>query len=180
MASLTTLLQLGLSFARIGLAAFGGGISTLPLIQHELVSRNGWITEDGFTQIIALAQVTPGPIAINAATFIGFEKAGIVGSFVATGALVGAPLLLLSLLLLILKNCDEKRAAAFKRSMRPIVAALLTLALFPPLLSTWQNGPLALMLFCIGIILITRVRFFRSNPLAMFLLFGLLGAFLLR
>lgn len=180
MVSLATLVQLGLSFARIGVAAFGGGISTLPLIQHELVSKHGWITEAGFAQIVALAQVTPGPIAINAATFIGFEKAGIIGSLVATGSLVAAPLLLLSFLLLLLKNCDEKRAATFKRSMRPIVAALLTLALFPPLMSTWQNGYLAVALFCVGILLITRVRFFRSNPLAMFLLFGLLGTFLLR
>ena len=66
-----TLLDLFLSFLQIGLFSFGGGYAALPLIQDQIVSLHGWLSMEEFTDLITISQMTPGPIAINAATFVG-------------------------------------------------------------------------------------------------------------
>ena len=76
-------LQLFLSFFQIGLFSFGGGYAMIPLIQHEL-ERHGWMTSNQFVDIIAISQMTPGPLSVNAATFVGYKMAGIAGGMVAT------------------------------------------------------------------------------------------------
>ena len=91
-----TLLTLIVVFGRIGLGAFGGGLAMIPFFHHELVVLHAWLTEAEFGEVISLAQMTPGPIAINAATFVGYRLAGIAGSVAATTAVVGAPLLVLA------------------------------------------------------------------------------------
>ena len=78
------LLPLFLAFFRIGAFTFGGGYAMIPLIQKEVVENKGWITDDDILNIIAIAESTPGPIAINSATFIGFKVAGFWGSVMAT------------------------------------------------------------------------------------------------
>ena len=78
------LLQLFLTFFRIGLFTFGGGYAMIPLIQREAVEKNKWVSDDDILEVIAIAESTPGPIAINSATFIGYKVAGAFGSFFAT------------------------------------------------------------------------------------------------
>lgn len=81
-------LQLFLSFLKIGLFGFGGGLAILSLIQHE-VERMGWLTQSEFVDIVAISQVTPGPIGINCATYVGYTATGnVLGSIVATSAIV--------------------------------------------------------------------------------------------
>ncbi len=81
-------LQLFLSFFKIGLFGFGGGLAILSLIQHEVLAY-GWLTEQQFVDIVAISQVTPGPIGINCATYVGYSATGSVwGSVLATGAMV--------------------------------------------------------------------------------------------
>ena len=81
------LLQLFLSFFKIGLFGFGGGLAILSLIQME-VEAHGWMTEQEFVDIVAVSQVTPGPIGINCATYVGYTTAGFWGSVLATGAII--------------------------------------------------------------------------------------------
>ena len=69
---------------KIGILSFGGGYVAIPLIQKEIVELNGWLTLTEFTDIITIAEMTPGPIAINAATFVGIRIAGIPGALIAT------------------------------------------------------------------------------------------------
>ena len=76
-------LKLLFSFIKIGLFSFGGGYAMIPLIQKE-IEMHGWITPSEFVDIIAIAEMTPGPIAVNSATFVGYKTAGILGSMVAT------------------------------------------------------------------------------------------------
>ena len=83
---MTKILELVWAFLQVGITAFGGGLSTLPLIEYQLVIKNGWMTGDGFNQLVAISQVTPGPIAINAATFAGYQQAGFWGSLAAGAA----------------------------------------------------------------------------------------------
>ena len=101
---MTKILELVWAFLQVGITAFGGGLSTLPLIEYQLVIKNGWMTGDGFNQLVAISQVTPGPIAINAATFAGYQQAGFWGALAATLALVSAPVAALCVILAVLKR----------------------------------------------------------------------------
>ena len=78
------LLSLFLTFAKIGGFTFGGGYAMIPLIQREGVTKHHWITDDDIMDIIAIAESTPGPVAINSATFVGYRVAGVLGSAAAT------------------------------------------------------------------------------------------------
>lgn len=81
-------LQLFLSFFKIGLFGFGGGLAILSLIQHEVLTY-GWMTEQEFVDIVAISQVTPGPIGINCATYVGYTATqSVLGSALATGAMI--------------------------------------------------------------------------------------------
>ena len=77
-------LELFLTFLMIGAITFGGGLAMIPLIQKEAVENHKWITDDDILEIIAIAESTPGPIAINSATFVGFRSCGVLGSAMAT------------------------------------------------------------------------------------------------
>ena len=77
-------LTLFLTFFKIGAFTFGGGYAMLNLLENEFVSKRGWLSKDEFLDMLAIAESTPGPIAINSATFIGYKTAGIVGSTFAT------------------------------------------------------------------------------------------------
>jgi len=80
-------LQLLVSYLKIGLFGFGGGYAMLSLIRHEIVDKHSWLTSGEFTDIVAVSQMTPGPIGINSATYIGYTVTGSVwGSVVATTA----------------------------------------------------------------------------------------------
>ena len=81
------LLKLFITFLKIGAFTFGGGYAMIALLQNEFVSQKKWINEDDFLEIIAIAESTPGPIAINSATFIGYKMAGFWGSFFSTLAI---------------------------------------------------------------------------------------------
>ena len=81
------LFKLFITFLKIGAFTFGGGYAMIALLQNEFVVRKKWISEDDFLEIIAIAESTPGPIAINSATFIGYKMAGFWGSFFSTLAI---------------------------------------------------------------------------------------------
>lgn len=166
------ILQLAIAFAQVGVGAFGGGLSTLTLIEHQLVRQLGWLTPEGFSQVLALAQVTPGPIAINAATLVGYQQAGFLGSLCATTALVAAPLAVVTLVLAALGRAPVDKARLFQRAIAPLVAALLTLAVVPPLRETINSGLTATALFLVSIPLITKVPLFKKYPILLFLLMG--------
>lgn len=78
------LLSLYLTFFKIGLFSFGGGYAALPIIQQEVVTFNSWLSLSEFNDLITISQMTPGPIAINSATFVGTRMAGLMGGLVAT------------------------------------------------------------------------------------------------
>ncbi len=78
------LLLLFWSFVQVGLFSIGGGMAAIPLIQHQVVELHGWLSLTEFTDLITIAQMTPGPIAINSATFVGIKIAGTWGAIVAT------------------------------------------------------------------------------------------------
>ena len=130
------LLQLFVSYLKIGFFGFGGGYAMLSLIHSEVVVRNAWLTNGQFSDIVAISQMTPGPIAINSATYIGYEVAGVWGSMVATVA-VCIPALTLMMLItrFFLRLRNNRFMAGAIAGMRPVVigmiAAAALLLIFP-------------------------------------------------
>ena len=82
------LLRVFLTFLKIGAFTFGGGYAMIPLIQKEAVEKHGWVTDEDILDVVAIAESTPGPIAINAATFVGYHVAGFSGALAATFGVV--------------------------------------------------------------------------------------------
>mgnify|MGYP005611071963 FL=1 len=121
-----TLLSLFVSYLKIGFFGFGGGYAMLSLIHSEVVVRNEWLTNGEFSDIIAISQMTPGPIALNSATYIGYEVAGVLGSVVATTA-VCIPALTLMMLLtrFFLKLHNNRYVQSVVLAMRPVVVGMI-------------------------------------------------------
>ena len=91
-------IKLFLSFFQVGLFSFGGGFAALPLIQDQVVDVNKWLTLAEFTDLITISQMTPGPIAINAATFVGIRIAGVLGAIISTLGCILPSCIIVSLL----------------------------------------------------------------------------------
>ncbi len=121
------LLNLYIVFLKIGLWGFGGGYAMLALIQSELVVRNEWLTNEQFTNIVAISQITPGPIAVNCATYVGYEVSGSwLGSLVATLGVVTPSLILMSLVsVFFTKLHGNIYVNTVIRTLRPFTIALI-------------------------------------------------------
>ncbi|HPX67694.1 MAG TPA: chromate transporter [Candidatus Syntrophosphaera sp.] len=103
-----TWLTLFWTFVKIGLFSFGGGYAVLAMIQQEVVVHNAWLTQSEFTDVVAISQMTPGPIAINSATFIGYRQGGVLGSLVCTfGVILPSLVLMLVITLTYLKLREQ-------------------------------------------------------------------------
>jgi chromate transporter len=121
--------SLFLAFWKIGTFAFGGGLAVLKLIEQDVVRAYGWMTGAEFIELVALSEVTPGPIAINAATFVGVLKAGIPGGVAATLGVVTTSFVLMTLLAkLVMRVKDHPLAKAFFKGLRPVTAGLIVCA----------------------------------------------------
>ena len=122
-------LQLFISYLKIGFFGFGGGYAMLSLIQNEIVEQHGWITAQQFADIVAISPMTPGPIAINSATYIGYTVGGFWGSVVATFAVcLPALTIMLALTKFFLKLKDNHYVHSVLVAMRPVVVGMIAAA----------------------------------------------------
>lgn len=122
-------LQLFFSFLKVGLFSVGGGYAAIPLIQSQVVEACGWLTMDEFTNLVTIAEMTPGPIAINAATFVGIRIAGLLGAASATLGCIFPSFIIVSLLaFLYYKYKGASFVSAIMASLRPAVVALIAAA----------------------------------------------------
>ena len=125
------LLQLYASFFLIGISAYGGGIATIALIQYEIVTQHAWLTAAQMRDVITIAQMTPGPIAINSATLTGYKISGISGAFVASLAVISPGILLLigyALAVSHLRSQDTLNRA--KMALHPGILALIIYSVY--------------------------------------------------
>ena len=117
------------AYLKIGIFGFGGGYAMLSMIQFEIVDHYGWMTVEEFADMVALSQMTPGPVSINIATYIGYTVGGIFGSLVATAAIVLPSLLMLYLVLKFLfKHKENYIVKTTLASMKPVIAGLIFVA----------------------------------------------------
>ncbi len=185
--------ELFLTFFKIGLFGFGGGYAMLSLIQGEVVSEHAWLTGAEFTDIVAVSQVTPGPIGINSATCVGYAAVthagysaawGMLGSFLATLAVVLPSFLLMLLVVKAFRKCRQNAVVESMFSvLRPTVVGLIAAAAIllmtrenfsAPSESPWQFY-ISLFLFFSTFI---GTQYFKVNPIRMILLCGLAGLLL--
>lgn len=124
-----TLLALFWSFFQIGLFSIGGGYAAMPLIQNQVVELNGWLSMTQFADIITVAEMTPGPIAINAATFVGIRVAGVPGALVATlGCIFPACVIVTALAWAYYRFRGLSMVQSVLTSLRPAVVAMIASA----------------------------------------------------
>ena len=122
-------LQLFWSFLQIGLFSFGGGYAAIPLIQGQIVERHSWLSMPEFTDLITISQMTPGPIAINSATFVGIKIAGVPGAAVATlGCILPSCIIVTLIARLYLKYRSMALLQGVLGSLRPAVVAMIASA----------------------------------------------------
>ncbi len=187
-------LYLFITFFKIGLFGFGGGYGMLSLIQHETVENWEWMTASQFTDIVAISQMTPGPIGINSATYCGYQavaNAGlsmpmaVLGSLTATFALVLPSLILMILISkMFIKYMHTPAVESVFSGLRPAVVGLLAAATLllctPDNFSTPSENPwqfwISVFLFVATFI---GTLVFKVNPIRMILLSGFAGLLLL-
>lgn len=122
-------LQLFLSFLKVGLFSVGGGYAAMPLIQSLVVDKYSWLTISEFTDLVTIAEMTPGPIAINGATFAGIRVAGVTGAITATLGYVLPSIIIVSLISYIYYKFKTLSAIqSVLKSLRPAVVALIASA----------------------------------------------------
>ena len=122
-------LQLFLSFLQIGAFSFGGGYAAMPLIQNQVVDLHHWLSLSEFTDLVTISQMTPGPIAVNSATFVGIKIAGIPRAIVATlGCILPACIIVTIIAWLYLKYRNMKSLQVVLSTLRPAVVSLIATA----------------------------------------------------
>lgn len=139
-------LQLFLNFCYIGALSFGGGYAALPLIQQQCVEINGWLTMAEFSDLLTISQITPGPIAINSATFVGMQVGGILGGVVATLGFLVPPFLVVTLLFVLFKKYGKLQFMQdILSALKPAVVGLIAVAAINVLIdSLWGGGAVTL------------------------------------
>ena len=183
-------LQLFYIFSKIGIFNFGGGYAMLSLIQNETVVKNHWLTNAEFTDIVAISQSTPGPIGINAATYVGYTAvlhagyphwAAICGAFLASIAIMWLSfILMICVSKYLLSHKDSREVKDVFKALRPTIIGLIAAAAL--LLMTKDNfgSPsenLPLFALSIGIFAAAFffTRFKKTNPILVMFVCGLIG-----
>ena len=131
-------LRLFAVFLKIGAFTFGGGYAMIPLIQKEITEKRGWMTDDDVLEIVAIAESTPGPIAVNAATFVGFRVCGFRGALLATLGVVLPSFLVIYAVSFVLRQFSD--LAVVQYAFNGIRAGVLAL-LLKALLSMYRQSP---------------------------------------
>ena len=174
--------QLFYTFFKIGLFGFGGGYAMLSMIQGEVVTRYGWLTPQEFTDIVAISQMTPGPIGINSATYVGFTATGSIwGSVIATFAVV-LPSFILMLVIskFFLKYQKHPAVEAVFSGLRPAVVGLLASAALVLMNTENFSSPkediYSFIVSCIiFLVAFVGTRKYKVNPIVMIIGCGIAG-----
>ena len=179
-------LELFLTFLQIGAVSFGGGYAMISLIREHVLSHN-WLSESDFLNMVAVSESTPGPIAVNMATFIGASQGGLLGSFIATLGVVLPSFIIILLIATLIRNLLKyKGAQAFLNGIRPCVIGLIlsTSIIFSTVFSMQQfESPISLdirgliILFIIFILqfIVKAKKHTETSPIVLILSSACLG-----
>ena len=180
-------LRLFLIFLKIGIFSFGGGLATIALIQNEVVEKQGWLSAQEFTDIVATSQITPGPVGINTATYTGYtaivnagysEGLGIVGALLASFAVILIPVILMLIVSrLLLKHKDNRVVTDVMSLLRlAIVGLIAAAALLLATPETFGNASpqIWISIAIFAIVFLASLKF-KASPILLILLSGVVG-----
>ena len=158
------LIRLYLAFLKIGTFSFGGGYAMLPFIQKEIVEKNNWISMTEFTDIIGISQMTPGPVAINSATFVGYKVSGVLGD--------KSSFILVTIINKLLDKFKEsKLIKAALLGMRPVLIALIIYAFIDLAKEAYIDVKSIIITLIIGVILLSK----KVHPILVIVIAAILG-----
>ena len=164
------------TFFKIGGFTFGGGYAMIPLIQKETVENKKWITDDDILEIIAIAESTPGPIAINSATFVGYRTCGVLGAVCATLGVVLPSFVIILIISFVLEQFQELKAVQY--AFNGIRAGVLAL-LFKALWGMYKKSPKGWAAYVVMAVAFVLTAFVKINVLFVIIfcaVFGLVTA----
>ncbi len=166
------LIRLFTTFFKIGAFTFGGGYAMIPLIQTEAVEKNKWISDDDILEIIAIAESTPGPIAINSATFVGYKTAGFWGAFCATFGVVLPSFVIISLIARLLNEFQDITIVKYAfNGIRAGVLALVIKALW----TMYKKTPKGILSYMISLGAFIFAAFSNINVLLIIIVCAAVG-----
>ncbi|WP_431800662.1 chromate transporter [Halobacillus andaensis] len=167
--------QIFVAFFIPGVVGYGGGPASIPLVENEVVGRFEWMSVNEFSEMLAMANALPGPIATKMAGFIGYEQAGIAGAFVGVFATVAPSLILMiALLSLLNKFKGSPRVKAMTSLIRPVIAILLGVMAYQFFASSYGSAGLlqTVLLIVVSYILLERVKVHPAFVIAGSLCYG--------
>ena len=166
------LLKLFTTFFKIGAFTFGGGYAMIPLIQRETVEHHKWISDDDIMEIVAIAESTPGPIAINSATFIGYQVCGVLGAMCSTLGVVLPSFVIISVIAYLLNEfADIKWVQYAFFGIRAGVLSLVTKSLY----TMYKKAPKGIIAYIITLLAFVLVAFAGINALTVIALSAMTG-----
>lgn len=173
-------IELFFAFLQVGLFSFGGGYAAMPLITAQVVEKYHWLTTAEFADLITISQMTPGPIAVNSATFVGTRVAGISGAVVATiGCILPSCIIVTAIAYLYLKYRHMSFLQNVLKNLKPVVVSLIAVAGVSILMNAFFGEVVALnlvryhMVVIFGICLVLLYK--KANPIAVMFLAGILN-----
>lgn len=178
------LLQLLWAFIQVGAFSFGGGYAALPLIEEQVVRSNQWLSAQEFTDIITISQMTPGPIAINSASFVGIRMGGIAGTVVATfGCILPSLVIVLLLSYFFFKYRNLRMVQGVVKGLRPGVVALIAASGYGLMANALWGSKTSFDInmvdwFAVGLFAVAlfALRKWKPNPIYVMLACGVVGA----
>lgn len=171
------LFELFLTFARIGLFTFGGGYAMLSIIEHQCVEKKAWITHEEMMDITVIAESTPGPIAINCATFTGYKKAGVAGALSATLGMVAPSFVIIYLISMFLDNFLEIAMIAKAFQGIKIAVGILILDAAITMIKKMQKKklPRTIMICAAVIMLCINIFTWKISSICLMLIAGMIS-----
>ena len=164
-------IQLFLSFLQVGALSFGGGYAAMPLIQEQVVNLHSWLSMSEFTNLITIAEMTPGPIAVNSATFVGMQIAGILGAIIATlGCILPSCIIVTLLAYVYMKYRNMSLLQGTLASLRPAVVLISAFFIDGTVNLIRQNVCVEMIIFFV--IALVLLRKFKINPILAMVLCG--------
>jgi len=169
---MAVLIDLFVTFFKIGLFSFGGGYAMLPMIQREVVDINGWLTRESFLNIVGISQATPGPLAINTATYVGFKTSGVIGSTFATlGVIMPSVIIVYTIARLFMKYKDGIYVKSVLTFIRLGAIGLIAAAALSLMGDVFVNVQ-SIIIFAVAFLLNYK---FKMDPILMIVLAGFVG-----
>jgi len=166
------LLKLLFTFFKIGLFSFGGGYAMIPFMQREIIEKHQWLSSSEFVDIIGISQMTPGPVSVNSATFVGYKVGGVVGSIFATLGITVISFILVSIASKAIDKFKEsKYLKAALLGMRPVLIALIINAFISLAKDAYVDVKSIIITLIVGGCLFSK----KIHPIVIIVLAGLLG-----